>query len=220
MLDPVAMKADRKLRSFTARGAEAFGAGHNALGAWRMALAGRNRAIGRLEYGEDVLAGDRTLGVASAQVMTQCQPEFLAKAQDLAELAVALGIDPQDICAPSPQVVSTGAPHLLVAVHERADVDKARPDSQRLLAQLRGAGWRGLLPLLDGAPRRRPHCVRPVFQPHRRLVGGLGDGHRGRHRSQLSSIPIAWSQQIDRSSLSRADTWAALAGETSISRTV
>jgi len=32
VLDPVAMKADRKLRSFTARGAEVFDAGHNALG--------------------------------------------------------------------------------------------------------------------------------------------------------------------------------------------
>ena len=28
------MRADRKLRSFTANGAEVFGAGHNALGAW------------------------------------------------------------------------------------------------------------------------------------------------------------------------------------------
>ena len=34
VLAPVAAGADRKLRSFTASGAEVFGAGHNALGAW------------------------------------------------------------------------------------------------------------------------------------------------------------------------------------------
>jgi hypothetical protein len=36
-----------------------------------------------------------------------------------------------------------GSASLTRAVHKRADVDKARPDSQRLLAQLRGAGGEG-----------------------------------------------------------------------------
>ena len=42
-----------------------------------------------------------------------------------------------------PQVVSTGAPHLLVGVKTRADVDKARPDADRLLPQLRAAEAEG-----------------------------------------------------------------------------
>jgi PhzF family phenazine biosynthesis protein len=150
VLDPVAVNADRKLRSFTASGAEVFGAGHNALGAWLwLAETGR---LGDLstertfwqEIGPLVLPVRISVeGGRASAVMTQGQPEFLATAQDLAGLAEALGIDSQDMCAPLPQVVSTGAPHLLVAVQKRADVDKARPDSQRLLAQLRGAGAEG-----------------------------------------------------------------------------
>lgn len=150
VLDPVAANADRKLRSFTASGAEVFGAGHNALGAWLwLAETGQ---LGELseekefwqEIGPAVLPVRIKLeGGRASAVMTQGRPEFLAKAQDLDGLAAALGLDPQDICEPSPQVVSTGAEHLLVAVRKRTDVDKARPDSQRLLAQLRQAGAEG-----------------------------------------------------------------------------
>ncbi|MGY0798544.1 PhzF family phenazine biosynthesis protein [Lysobacter sp. A286] len=147
---PMAAGADRKLRSFTASGAEVFGAGHNALGAWLwLAETGQ---LGDLsterefwqEIGPLVLpVRIKVEGGRASAVMTQGPPEFLAYGADMAGLADALGIDPQDICSPPPQVVSTGAPHLLVAVRTRADVDKARPDAQRLLTQLGAADGEG-----------------------------------------------------------------------------
>ena len=82
-------------------------------------------------------------GRATAR-MTQASPEFLGYARNLPELAEALGIDPGDLSdGPLPQVVSTGAPHLLVSVRTRAEVDKASPDAQRLLLQLRAAQGEG-----------------------------------------------------------------------------
>ena len=151
VLAPVAAGADWKLRSFTASGAEVFGAGHNALGAWLwLAETGQ---LGDLDIPRDfrqeigphvlpVLVGMK--GGRATAVMTQAPPEFLAHAQDLTGLAEALGIDPDDFSRdPLPQVVSTGAPHLLAGVRTRADVDKARPDAQRLLLQLRAANGEG-----------------------------------------------------------------------------
>jgi len=151
ILAPAAAGADRKLRSFTASGAEVFGAGHNALGAWLwLAETGQLGNLNterefRQEIGPHVLpVRVRMEGGRAIAVMTQAAPEFLAHAQDLPGLAEALGIDPHDFSHdPLPQVVSTGASHLLVGVRTRADVDKARPDAQRLLLQLRAAQGEG-----------------------------------------------------------------------------
>jgi len=151
VLAPVAAGADRKLRSFTASGAEVFGAGHNALGAWLwLAETGQLGSLDterefQQEIGPHVLpVRVRMEGGRATAVMTQASPEFLAHAQDLAGLAEALGIDPHDFSnAPSPQVVSTGASHLLVGVRNRVDVDKARPDARRLLVQLQAAQGEG-----------------------------------------------------------------------------
>jgi len=151
VLAPVAVGADRKLRSFTASGAEVFGAGHNALGAWlwlaetgRLGTLDQEREF-RQEIGPHVLpVRVRMEGGRATASMTQASPEFLGYVRNLPELAEALGIDPGDLSdGPLPQVVSTGAPHLLVSVRTRAEVDKASPDAQRLLLQLRAAQGEG-----------------------------------------------------------------------------
>jgi PhzF family phenazine biosynthesis protein len=144
-----------RLRSFTPIGAEVFGAGHNALGAWLwLAAAGRVTAGpaggsgGRLtqEIGDEVLPVEVSRGddgVVSV-TMDQSAPEFGGVAADRAELAAALGLTAADLVPDQPaQVVSTGAGHLLVPLRDRAAVDRSRPVTQRLAAVLRQAGGEG-----------------------------------------------------------------------------
>jgi trans-2,3-dihydro-3-hydroxyanthranilate isomerase len=144
-----------RLRSFTPIGAEVFGAGHNALGAWLwLAAAGRVTAGpaggsgGRLtqEIGDEVLPVEVSRGddgVVSV-TMDQSAPEFGGVAADRAELAAALGLTAADLVPDQPaQVVSTGAGHLLVPLRDRAAVDRSRPVTERLAAVLRQAGGEG-----------------------------------------------------------------------------
>jgi trans-2,3-dihydro-3-hydroxyanthranilate isomerase len=144
-----------RLRSFTPIGAEVFGAGHNALGAWLwLATAGRITAGpargsgGRLtqEIGDEVLPVEVSRGddgVVSV-TMDQSAPEFGGVAADRAELAAALGLTAADLVPDQPaQVVSTGAGHLLVPLRDRAAVDRSRPVTERLAAVLRQAGGEG-----------------------------------------------------------------------------
>jgi PhzF family phenazine biosynthesis protein len=70
--------------------------------------------------------------------MEQSAPEFGAQLTEPAELAAALGLTAAGLLAgPWPQVVSTGAGHLLVPVRDPAAVDRAVPDQSRLAAVLR-----------------------------------------------------------------------------------
>jgi trans-2,3-dihydro-3-hydroxyanthranilate isomerase len=144
-----------RLRSFTPIGAEVFGAGHNALGAWLwLAAAGRvtvgpaGGSGGRLtqEIGDEVLPVEVSRGddgVVSV-TMDQSAPEFGGVAADRAELAAALGLTAADLVPDQPaQVVSTGAGHLLVPLRDRAAVDRSRPVTERLAAVLRQAGGEG-----------------------------------------------------------------------------
>lgn len=138
-----------RLRSFTPIGAEVFGAGHNALGAWLwLAHADRLPAAGGLtqEIGDDVLpveVGRGDDGVVTV-TMDQSAPEFGGVAGDRAELAAALGLTPADLVPDeAAQVVWTGAGHLLVPVRDRAAVDRAVPVTDRLAAVLRAAGGEG-----------------------------------------------------------------------------
>jgi PhzF family phenazine biosynthesis protein len=153
LLPPTDSRADRRLRSFTRSGAEFFGAGHNALGAWWwLAQSGTIAAAGpsatfRQEIGEHVLpvevrsdaAGPRAIG------MTQSPPSFGATQTDLAPLAAALRLEPAELALRGlpAQVVSTGAAHLLVPVRDRAALERARPDAAPLAALLRAAGAQG-----------------------------------------------------------------------------
>lgn len=137
-------RADWKLRSFTASGAEVFGAGHNALGAWLWL--GEHGDLGplttaqtfRQEIGSDVLPIE--LVAIDGRVhgrMRQAPLRLSEPLGDIAPLAAALGLDNGDILVqPKPRPADTGAAHLMVRVRDAAAVDKAAPDAAKLLAVL------------------------------------------------------------------------------------
>ncbi len=152
-------RATCRLRSFTPIGAEVFGAGHNALGAWlwlaasgRITVAGEAAEPGQAGQALTQEIGDEVLPVAVSRgddglvsvTMDQSVPEFGRVAGDRAELAGALSLTQADLVPDEPaQVVSTGAGHLLVPVRDRAAVDRAVPVTERLAAVLRQAGGEG-----------------------------------------------------------------------------
>jgi trans-2,3-dihydro-3-hydroxyanthranilate isomerase len=150
LLRPTAAEADWRLRSFTPIGAEVFGAGHNALGAWLwLASAGRvpaDRSRYIQQIGDDLLpvVVHRTPGRPDLVSMDQSPPAFGHTVDDPAELAAALGLPALDLVSDRrAQVVSTGAGHLLVPVGNRAAVDNATPDNARLAVLLRQVDGEG-----------------------------------------------------------------------------
>ncbi|CUX69073.1 PhzF family phenazine biosynthesis protein [Agrobacterium rhizogenes] len=138
-------RADWKLRSFTASGAEVFGAGHNALGAWLWL--GEHGNLGSLttartlqqEIGQDVLPIELELIAGRVHGRMLQAPLRLSDAlSDVAPLADALGLGLGDILSePAPRPADTGAAHLMVRVRNAGTVDEARPDVGKLLAVLR-----------------------------------------------------------------------------------
>jgi trans-2,3-dihydro-3-hydroxyanthranilate isomerase len=150
LLAPTRNGATRRLRSFTSSGAEVFGAGHNALGAWWwLANAGKlqlHDGSGRFaqEIGGRVLPVEviGSQGRPREIWLDQAPPRLGQTVRDLPELAAALGLATQDL-NDSAQVVSTGAAHLLVEATDRAVVDRAQPDAVRLAAVLRDVEGQG-----------------------------------------------------------------------------
>lgn len=144
-------RADRKLRSFTASGAEVGGAGHNALGAW-LWLA-EHGDLGPLnspqtfhqEIGGEVLP--ITLVSEGGRIhgrMGQMPLKLFPPIDNIAPLADALGLSVDDILTtPPPRAGDTGAAHLLVRVRDKASVDKAKPAAEALLSVLSSAGAEG-----------------------------------------------------------------------------
>jgi trans-2,3-dihydro-3-hydroxyanthranilate isomerase len=152
LLPPSLAGAHSRLRSFTPAGQEVFGVGHNALGAWWwLADTGRLR-LSRSETTFHQELGGRVLplvvqshsGRPDAIAMGQAAPAFGAIVQDRGSLATALGLEPEALGSPDlpAQVVSTGAPHLLVPVHADA-LDRARPDSAALRTILQAHAGEG-----------------------------------------------------------------------------
>jgi PhzF family phenazine biosynthesis protein len=144
-------RADRKLRSFTASGAEVFGAGHNALGAWLWL--GEQGDLGPLEVprtffqeiGRDVLPIEieKVNGRVHGR-MRQAPLRLFDPLEEVAPLAQSLGLDESDILPePKPRAADTGAAHLMVRVLNAGTVDKARPQADRLLAVLKHARAEG-----------------------------------------------------------------------------
>jgi PhzF family phenazine biosynthesis protein len=143
-----------RLRSFTPKGVEVFGAGgHNTLGAWWwLATSGRlSLQDGEMEFSQEIGPSIHPLsiwqrgGEIDRIVMRQEAPVWGRRAPDPVALAKALGLTPDDILggsAPS-QVVSTGAPHLLVPARDCKAVDHASPDVERLLDVLKRCGGEG-----------------------------------------------------------------------------
>lgn len=145
------VRADWRLRSFTASGAEVFGAGHNALGAWLwLAETGKLNALDaprrlQQEIGKDVLpiVIERIRGRIHGR-MRQAPLRLLPPLEDIAPLAEALGLQVQDILTtPAPRPAHTGAAHLLVRLRDAATVDGAAPEHERLYAVLHAAGAEG-----------------------------------------------------------------------------
>lgn len=144
-------KANWRLRSFTASGAEVFGAGHNALGAWLwLAYRGRLGPLGepttyRQEIGADILP--ITLERQGAFVhgrMKQSSLNLLQVLDDTHHLAEALGVNEEALLrTPAPRVADTGGNHLLVRFVDALSVDRAQPEHDKLLPILRGVGAEG-----------------------------------------------------------------------------
>jgi PhzF family phenazine biosynthesis protein len=144
-------RADRKLRSFTASGAEVFGAGHNALGAWLWM--GEHGQLGSLdtpktfrqEIGGDVLP--ITLVNKDGRVHGHMRQAALRLSTPLATtdcLAEALGIAADDVAPlPATRAADTGAAHLMVRLRDVQAVDRATPSAAALLAVLGSAGAEG-----------------------------------------------------------------------------
>jgi PhzF family phenazine biosynthesis protein len=144
-------RADWRLRSFTAIGAEVGGAGHNALGAWLWL--GERGDLGPLdspqtftqEIGGDVLPIEieRIDGRVHGR-MRQASLRLFDPLQDVGPLAHSLGLNETDILVdPAPRPADTGATHLMVRVLDAAIVDKARPQADSLLGVLRGTRAEG-----------------------------------------------------------------------------
>ncbi|OBZ94182.1 epimerase [Pararhizobium polonicum] len=137
-------RADWKLRSFTASGAEVFGAGHNALGAWLWL--GEHGELGDLttartfqqEIGPEVLPIELvSIGGRVHGRMRQAPLRLFEPLDDVTPLAAALGLDRSDIRSDPPaRPADTGAAHLMVRVRNAATVDSAQPDAGKLLAVL------------------------------------------------------------------------------------
>ena len=144
-------RADRKLRSFTAAGAEVFGAGHNALGAWLWL--GERGELGdltqpktfRQEIGTDVLPIE--LQMFDNRVhgrMQQAPLRLFEPLADLRPLAEALGLEGVDLLGEPPaRPANTGATHLLVRARSQEHVDRAHPNAAALLEVLKGAPAEG-----------------------------------------------------------------------------
>lgn len=198
VLRPSRSEADYRLRSFTVPGHEIFGAGHNALGAWLvLAAAGYIKAVApsvtcHQELGEHVLPVEILFDGQEVRriVMKHSPPAFGATVSDAPALASSLGLDVSDIdLARFPaQVVSTGAPHCLIPVRDRGAIDRARPDSERLLALLRAAGGEGCyIFALDPVDRSSTAYAR-FFNP---TVGIYEDSATGTAAGPLAAQLVA-----------------------------
>ncbi|HEY5755985.1 MAG TPA: PhzF family phenazine biosynthesis protein [Steroidobacter sp.] len=144
-------RADWRLRSFTTAGVEVSGAGHNALGAWLwLAELGKLGSLETPRTFHQELGGD-VLPIVMERVdgriygrMRQVPLRLLAPLTDVAPLASALGLRPDDIQTnPPPRAGNTGATHLLVRVTDAATVDRALPKHEALLPVLRDAEAEG-----------------------------------------------------------------------------
>jgi trans-2,3-dihydro-3-hydroxyanthranilate isomerase len=139
-------RATRRLRSFTARGDEVTGAGHNALGAWWwLAQSGR---VATGDFTQELGGGLGDLSIRrnaddTLQVAMHQGPGSIASEVPSSTLAAPLGLVTAQLTAEPARVVSTGAAHLLVAARDRAAVQAARPERSALLDVLRNARAQG-----------------------------------------------------------------------------
>ncbi len=146
---PTRAGADWRLRSFTPDGSEVFGAGHNVLGAW-LWLAGSGRLpAGQTRFVQEI--GDDLLPVGIGHdadgrpvvTLDHSPPVFGATLTDTTEVAASLGLAPGQLGDRPPQVVSTGAGHLLVPVRGGGGPPPPGGDTGRGGAVVGGMGGEG-----------------------------------------------------------------------------
>lgn len=152
VLPPGDRKATKLLRCFSPTH-EVFGAGHNALGAWwaivargDVEVAGAEKRLWQ-ELGPRVLPvdvtweGDTLVRIA----MTQATPVISQSVPERDALARALGLEPAalDVADLDPQVISTGATHMLVPARSLADLARVSVDAERLTALAKPLGCEG-----------------------------------------------------------------------------
>jgi trans-2,3-dihydro-3-hydroxyanthranilate isomerase len=180
LLPPSLAGADWRLRSFTAAGQEVFGVGHNALGAWwwladtgRLSLA-QSQATFHQELGGRVLPVivQSQDGLPRAIAMGQAPPVFGAIVEDRVSLATALGLELEDLgpAGLPAQVVSTGAPHLMVSVTPAA-LDRARPVGATLRTILQAHAGEGCYLFALGPDGRGHLATTRFFNP----VAGISE---------------------------------------------
>jgi trans-2,3-dihydro-3-hydroxyanthranilate isomerase len=150
LVRPARPEAEYRLRSFTPGGVEVAGAGHNALGAWIWLGESGRLPEGRSDFAQEIAGEVLSVAISSepggrvSVSMEQSAPEFGEQVGDHSSLLAALGLDSDDLSGgEQAQVVSTGAGHLLVPLSDRAAVDRAAPDQQKLFAALAAAGGEG-----------------------------------------------------------------------------
>ena len=161
--------AVRELRSYTAGGVEVFGAGHNCLGAWYWLLAAGR--LGTVAPGTEIVQriGGRNLPLVvrdgGAIDLRQTAASFGAYA-DPALVAGALGLSPDDIAdLPAPQVVHTGAGHLMVVLRSRAALQAATPDKPALVALAETVHAQGVYLAWPGDAEGKPTVHARFFNP-------------------------------------------------------
>jgi trans-2,3-dihydro-3-hydroxyanthranilate isomerase len=176
LVAPSQPDADWRLRSFTPKGIEVFGAGgHNTIGAWWL-LADRGRlgmaegmSTFRQEIGGQISPVNiwRSEGKVERVVMQQSALAYGKEFSDVHRLARALGLDAIDIATDiaSSQVVSTGVPHLLVPIRNSDLVDQISPESSLLLDVLKAAGGEGCYVYSLDARHRSAAAYTRFFNP-------------------------------------------------------
>jgi len=152
VLPPRNSRATCRLRCFSPV-AEVFGAGHNALGAWWVIIAGDYLTLKESgsvwqELGDSVLPVDFTFdsGALRRIAMTQAVTRESSIALERMVLARALAVDDHALNMPevSPRVVSTGATtHLLVPVRSLAELLRVRVQAEKLISLVRPLGCEG-----------------------------------------------------------------------------
>jgi trans-2,3-dihydro-3-hydroxyanthranilate isomerase len=198
LLTPTRPEATWRLRSFTPSGSEVVGPGHNALGAWWW-LASKEQLelthgagtfaqeLGGRVLPVEVVGGER--GQPARIVMDQSPPSFGATPRDTDPLAAALGLRRADLSRDvPPQVVDTGAAHLLVGLADRTAVDRATPDAPALRTQLAPVGAQGCYVYsLDPLDERATAYAR-FFNP---TVGIAEDPATGSAAGPLAALLVA-----------------------------
>ncbi|GIH15999.1 PhzF family phenazine biosynthesis protein [Rugosimonospora africana] len=187
-----------RLRSFTPRGVEVGGAGHNALGAWLwldgQGLAGTGPSS-RLtqQIGGELLAVEvvRAPGGPVRVVMDQGGLRFGGLVEADPPLATALGLSVADLAGPA-QAIATGVSHMHVPLVDREAVDRAEPDSRALAAILAGAAAEGCyLYTLSGGTGDDVAAYARFFNP---TVGIVEDPATGTAAGPLAAALVEWAR--------------------------